>query len=264
MDFSLSGTFGDSFGPASALMAAVAAVGAWSAVGLQREEIRKLEKQRLEDRMQADDRDFDVRFFQLLSAFEEIVASARYVQHHSSGPLLRTGRDAIGLFAREASDAVEGKIGQDAELAYAKWFDDHKDTFGHYFRFLYHLVIITDDLSHNSVRLMLFLRAKLSESELQLLAMNCAFGEGRNHFCRLVEKYHFFHNLSAEAIYRLSLRNYFNSRAFEGGMSGKFLGRFMEKEIAKRFGLEALLIKNGDTLERHYLNNPDALLNMDK
>jgi Putative phage abortive infection protein len=246
-DFELSGQFGDSFGPLSAIMASLAALGAWSAVALQRSEMRAAEKQRDDEAEASADRDFDNHFYNLLSNLDSIIAGIDYgVPRRLRTPETKHGRDAIRLFRNDLQTRLTSCSFDSWGDEYRDWFSGVLDDFGHYFRFLYHLICYIDLVSPNAVISMGFLRAKLSDSELVLLGFNCAFGEGRGQFKRLVEKYHLLHNISEGSLADSRLRELFPDRAFAPGMNSKFLGLRMENKYIKVFGKSALYDANDD------------------
>lgn len=55
----------------------------------------------------------------------------------------------------------------------------------------------------------------MSNSELVLLALNCAYGEGLKKFKPLVERYALLHNIDPADRIRFALDSHFKPRAFE-------------------------------------------------
>jgi hypothetical protein len=248
-DFNTSGLFGDSFGPVSALMASIAAVGAWSAVRLQHKELEDFRERADVDQQSQAQRDFEARFFGLLENFDNLVAAIRCSHGPGTG---QTGRPALTALTEEVSSRLLGRPKKEHLNIYYDWFDGRADELGHYFRFLYHLTIYTDHTSNNATQDMLFLRAKLSESELVLVALNCAYGEGKEKFKWFVEKYHLLHNMTAQSKLALGFDELFADRAFEPGMSGKFLGAKLEQKVIRSAGFEALYRLNNETDKNTY------------
>ena len=246
VDFSASALFGDSFGPISALMASIAAIGAWSAVRLQHRELEEMRERAVDDRVEQDARDFKAQYFGLLENFDNLVISI-----HSAGGGY-SGRPALTTLRMEIRHLLVSEKEKDRERIYLDWFGRHADELAHYFRFLYHIVIYIDVNSHNGTQDMLFVRAKLSESELVLIALNATYGEGKEKFARLIEKYHLLHNMTEESRVEMGFDGHFSARAFEPGMSGKFLGQKMEQQVIRCGGLGMLYDANKETEETTY------------
>jgi len=190
-DFSNTGSFGDSFGPLSAVMAGVAALSAIGALNSQREEVSRLRLRESEEDIRSRRGDFERTFFQLLQAWRQIQMS---VDIQGSGPP-REGQDAFRVIARsfESSPSVDPKVRWD------KTYFKYRNDLGHYFRFLYHIVKYVDSTDgidkYFYVRLV---RASLSDSEIFLLALNCLYGEGREKFKCFIERYALLHNISPQ------------------------------------------------------------------
>ena len=255
-DFSVSGQFGDSFGPLSALMASIAAIGAWSAVAIQKKELEQIEADAKIQAEKQESRDAENKFFQLLSAFDDIIKSIDYVQGIRGGrERTNMGRDAIRLFRDDVlRDIVRFQDHETRSERYRIWFDQNVDDFAHYFRYLYHFISWIDMKSPNAAWSMVFLRAKLSEPELCLLALNCMYGEGRDKFKWYIEKYSLLHNLSEKSLELLDAKENFSERAFSSGMSSRFLGAVMEDQMRNLFGEEFLISNCGYTADDNYLS----------
>lgn len=94
------------------------------------------------------------------------------------------------------------------------------------FRFTYHIVAYADrqfskiptsepmtkaDSAYQYVRL---LRAQMSDAELLLMALNCAFGPGHDKFKPLVERYALLHNINQSDMAQFGLTDLFAATAF--------------------------------------------------
>jgi hypothetical protein len=200
--FAITGSFGDSFGFISSLMAAIAALGVYFSYRAQRED--------------ATLQYFERNFFALLGNFREIVkeidvnlretnrndtirfgpqlamASGRLVSAHQ-------GRDALKIVLLIIRSNIEPESYRDSKIVYRAYTLQHDkfvDDLGHYFRCLYHIYRLIDKKCPGSkddyARIV---RAHLSNSELCLLAYNCILGEGRHEFVRYIEKYSVLHNI---------------------------------------------------------------------
>ncbi len=207
-DFTNPGAFGDSFGPLSALMASIAAVSAIATYRAQSAELIRVVDREQESDKAARKSAFEKTFFQLLEHHRNNVAS---IDIDGSGPQ-RVGQDAfrsmVYVFRNNQS------IGWDNswKLTYEKYNND----LAHYFRFLYHLVKFVDDQEIEGKYFYIqILRATLSESELILLAANCAYGEGREKFKSLIEAYSLLHNMSVDSKSFFSFPKVFSAQAFD-------------------------------------------------
>ena len=81
---------------------------------------------------------------------------------------------------------------------------------------MYHIVNFVESSEiENKYFYVRILRASLSDSELTLLALNCAYGEGREKFKRLVEDYSLLHNFSPELKARWKHEDVFEDSAFD-------------------------------------------------
>jgi len=207
-NFSNSGAFGDSFGPLSAAMGALAATGAFLAWGEQRREIHRL---RLNDEQAKEDlaisRD-EQTFFNLLKMFQEIVALTDI--QRSDGPD-KNGQDAFAhLLGR-----VDARIQHGLQQAYQGIFTKFVNDLGHYYRTLYNIIAFVDK-SHlkDKYFYVKIVRSLLSNAEIGLVGLNCVYGEGKDKFKPLVEKYALLKNLSPDLINKYDLRNSFGPGAF--------------------------------------------------
>jgi putative phage abortive infection protein len=224
------GAFGDAFGPLSAVMASIAAL---SAIAAFRSQVQQytgdLERRELDDEIAASERErlaareaaadarteklnFETTFFNLLEAFRAIVAD---VDLRTRKGTTATAHDAFRIMC----NYYEARIAYDEETPERAWqltADEYKNDLNHYFRFMYHVVKFVDDSSIKEkyfyVRL---IRASLSESELKLLALNAQFGEGREKFKGLIERYALLHNLDERVIAGVDLSALYDPSAFE-------------------------------------------------
>ena len=229
-DFSNTGAFGDSFGPLSAFMAALAAFAAFETLSEQRRELaRTAERERLEDKRrddrenleekrriarQNDDRKraFEATFFSLLEALRSIVSEIDV----GKGSAERSSRDAFEKMSSILSSWYFSH--SSPEDTWNSVLSQFRNDLGHYFRFLYHIILFVDSQKgidrYFYVRL---IRSSLSEAELTLLAFNCAYGEGAGKFATLIEKYALLHNISDGARDRYKLDKLFAPSAFDRG-----------------------------------------------
>ena len=210
-NFSNPGSFGDSFGPINSIMAAIAAISAYGAYISQREELARVREQADVDRASVDRRDFEQTFFNLLKMFREIVSEIDVTAPYSAD--IKKGRDAFRIFVDEyvEPEAYPANIKQ----SYNKTYRTFQDDLGHYFRTLYHLLRFVDSGSvsdkHFYTRL---IRASISEPEIEMIALNCLHGGGREKLKPFIEKYSMLHNISLTAAKKLQIISQFHRDAF--------------------------------------------------
>jgi hypothetical protein len=209
-DFSNTGTFGDSFGALSAAMASVAALSAISALQEQRTEIQRLKDHQKKEASESAKRAFEQTFFNLVDLFQRVVSGIDIVR---SGKSPQEGQDAFAFFVNRVR--FQKSSGYSDERSYHAIYRSYRNDLGHYFRLLYNILIFIDrsEVTDKPFYTRL-IRATLSESELIMLALNCAHGEGKAKFLPLVEKYALLNNISEEAIKLYDLTEYFNHNAF--------------------------------------------------
>lgn len=213
VDFTLSGAFGDSFGGLSAFMATAAAIGAWRAVGYQRDELTSAQSREAQLDKLAAKRDFEATFFHLQRTLDRITSQI------DLGYLTwkKTGKDA---FSALVSQVYKAKDKQDPNYqnAYSTIFLKNQDDLAHYFRILYNIIAFADrsdrDDSYFYVKLV---RSTLSEPELVLLALNGVYHEeGLANFKPLIEKYALLNNISFGAKADFDLNDLYHAKAFGG------------------------------------------------
>lgn len=191
-DFERAGQFGEAFGPLSALMASLAAVGAWFALGQSREQA------------------FEATFYSLLAHHNSIVASTIIQttkrskegagQESPKESTVYVGREAYRRLLRLWRSTIAGMKRQD-ELekvleGYSRFFNRYEDKLAHYFRTLYHIVLFVhrSDILDKTLYIRI-LRAQMSNSEQTLLLYNVVAGKGFWKFRELAETYSLLHNI---------------------------------------------------------------------
>ncbi|MEO7189214.1 MAG: putative phage abortive infection protein [Sphingomicrobium sp.] len=214
-DFEKAGQFGDSFGPLSALMAALAAVGAWFALQQSREHA------------------FEATFYSLLEHHNSIVAAAGFKSSkqtkNSDGKTIKEkgdtyeGREAYRRLLRSLRSTIASMKGEDdlekVLKGYSRFFDRYEDKLAHYFRTLYHIVLYIHRSKVNDKQLYFrILRAQLSNSEQILLLYNAVAGKGFWKFKELVEIYSLLHNVRFKEVGSLweasILKSHIGTKAF--------------------------------------------------
>ena len=194
-NFAVSGALGDSFGPLSTLMAAVAAISAIAAYFSQSAELREARARGNSQQESADKRDFESTFFNLLQLFRETVKEIDVLDQYGQNPV--RGRDAL---KRILDDRIGGTRGSDSEDSsiFKGIYDQYRDDLAHYFRLFYQVLRFIDESSVNNKMLYVrLLRATLSNAEIVLIALNCLHGGGKVKLKPLVERYALLQNISA-------------------------------------------------------------------
>lgn len=223
--FANSGAFGDSFAPISALMALIAALGAVGAYKIQSSEIARIRAREEEfdkiaqsDRARAISRQedldrqtqkqiFENTFFQLLKSHRDLVGGLDLIEAESGRQ--HQGHDVFRLMIEKFKANLNGdRTVENVKQVWESFSQHFKYDINHYFRMMYHIVRYIDisDVEEKYLYIQI-LRSSLSEGEIALLALNCDYGEGRQKFKYLVEKYALLHNLSEQDIKYWKLRS---------------------------------------------------------
>ncbi|NVJ47271.1 MAG: hypothetical protein HWE07_09090 [Cytophagia bacterium] len=179
------------------------------------EETREIFKQ--QHKTQVNQR-FENTFFQLLRNHNEIVNSLD-VRKVKSGDVTNTGRDCFKSFYRHFEEALSTeKIGKDVILnSYIETYNTFEADLSHYFRNLYNIIKFIDQSGvDNKKTYTNFVRAQLSNYELDFLFYNCLTKNGKEKFKPLVESYSLLKNINKSHIIGGSqLVNLYSSKAFE-------------------------------------------------
>jgi hypothetical protein len=219
--FENSGQFGDSFGPLASVMSAIAAIAALMAYRSQREELDRLKATAVEDKIRQNHRDFEDTFFKLLTLFRDTVNQIDVSDPYNGTKAV--GPDAFQrliwdyLVREDKTPPVELN-----EKIYKEFYIKYQNDLGHYFRLFYHIVRFIDSSEiEDRMSYIRYLRSLLSNSEMILIGMNCAFGAGSPKLKILVEKYALLHNISADSARRHSIVYAMDKSAFGDRRLGK-------------------------------------------
>lgn len=235
-DFENTGQFGDSFGILSAIMASFAAISAFAAYQSQSEEVERLKSTEIQRDRFAYQRDFENTFFNLINLFRETVSEISFRLDHGKGDSF-SGRDAISkileILDRKFSNYDldfgghrDRSNSSQVREAYGDLYNEFRDALGHYFRTFYHIVRYVDESEVvDKQRYIRLLRATLSNAEMVLIGLNCAYGGGKEKLKPLVENYALLHNISSQYAESWNLTELFDHRAFgERMIDGRKLG----------------------------------------
>lgn len=237
-DFTATGQLGDSFGILSALMTSMAAIFTYQTLVDTRQQARlaaseaeraqkaahraRADADRDRDEAQRQSREQSVRelkrdaeqtFFRLLELRSNVLEDMRI----GKGEAAVTGTDAAGRLVQSVKNYVTNGTASSHQYAYSILYGRSENDLGHYYRTTYHIVRFCDERfsetdAYEYVRL---LRAQLSNAELILIALTCAFGEGQLKFKPLVVKYALLHNMSDADRVGFEFDRYFGARAFD-------------------------------------------------
>lgn len=214
-DFSVTGALGDSFGVLSSGMAGIAAYFAYGTYKAAQDEGRIAER-----------RAFEASFLNLVERRFDVLDRVRVTSKTDTGGFVRTrdfvGQEALDKACQSLNEAV--RLSMTFHDAYYYAVSDIRGL-SSYFRFTYHIIALIDrNLPQNgeghvekdsqAYQLIRLLRAQMTDSELLLLAMNCAVGSGYGKLMPLVEKYAILHNIPEGDKKLFRLDEFFAASAF--------------------------------------------------
>lgn len=168
-------------------------------------------------------------FFEMLSLHNQII-EAIDLHHTKNKTVIATGRDCFSRFYTRLSEnykaEVAKKLYDDAkciERAYRTFWSKHQLDLGHYYRFMFRMVVFTDREFPLDDYYMGILRAQISDQELLLLFYNALTPQGAE-FKPLIEKWALFDNLPAMRLlsFKDHHKNHFEPSAYDSGLARKF------------------------------------------
>ena len=219
------GVFGDQFGAVNALFSGLAFSGVVYAILLQRYEVGLLQEELARTKDILDEQKklaaeqltgqrkqaFETTFFNLLELFNSIVSGMDLKSNNKPDV---TGRDVFKTFVSRIydtgrklnpkhkefftlSDIPEPAPMLDSEEAYKKFYDQHHQELGHYFRMLYNIVKFVDNSDVADKKFYTnIVRAQLSNDEVSVLFLNVLSEHGVEKMKPFVEKYTLLKNLN--------------------------------------------------------------------
>lgn len=215
-DFERTGQLGDSFGVLGAMMAAAAAYFAFRTYQSAREDVARLEQRASEPSyLNLLERRFDV--------LDRVRLSRMKITTKGTEGFERIGQNALDWIVMLLRKGDEDNRPLSAQY---ERFVSGVSGLSNLYRFTYHIVSYADrqftrtdaatamtkaDPAYQYVRL---LRAQMSDSELVLVALNCAFGPGHEKFKPLVERYALLHNMNPSDRSLFGLDDLFEPTAF--------------------------------------------------
>lgn len=219
-DFTNTGALGDSFGVLSSGMAGIAAYFAFRTYRAAADEARLIARRAAEPSYL----NLLERRFDMMDHITRVLPSR--------GPLIggtngEKGQDALDWAANALWPTLSSTSDEEECIAIYKAFvKESVKGLTNYHRFVYHIISFAerqfaeipsdmpmskDDPSYSYIQL---LRAQLSDSEMQLMAYNAAYGAGNPKLKRYIERYALFNNMSDDDITELALPSIFNVTAF--------------------------------------------------
>lgn len=139
-------------------------------------------------------------FFQMLSLHNQIIESID-LHNPLDKTLIAKGRDCFSRFYTRLSDNYKNEVKKNLysdvdciQRAYESFWNKHQLELGHYYRFLYRMVLFTDKEFESNDYYMGILRAQISDQELLLLFYNALTPQGAA-FKPLIERWALFDNL---------------------------------------------------------------------
>lgn len=169
-------------------------------LGLSRKELSRSAKALEKQNESTEEQKKQNIFFQMLSLHNQIIES---IDLHTAQnkTLIAKGRDCFSRFYTRLAESYQAEVrkGQYSDLeciqrAYRTFWNKHQLELGHYFRFLYRMIIFTDQEFRQNDYYMGILRAQISDQELLLLFYNTLTPQGEA-FKPLIEKWALFDNL---------------------------------------------------------------------
>lgn len=222
LDFSQSGTFGDSWGALTSIFSALGFCGVLWTLKTQNDAIRKVEEENSRKEKNEAKRDFENSFFNMLNLLQIIINDMKVVNKSTKdvnaegravflyffkkfrGEMLRGGNYRVSsIYNQQELTDVANKIGQQ----YSEHFENRSQNLSHYYRFLFNTYKFIDDAeidSNAKKKYANILRAQISNYELVMLFYNCLSEDGGS-FKYYFEKYEVLDNLP---IFKLVYRNH--------------------------------------------------------
>lgn len=220
------GTWGDFFGGvANPLLTFLTFIAVLVTVWLQHEELglSRKELSRSADALERQieslhKQNFENTFFQMLSIHNDIVNS---IDLASSGKPNQYGRDCFSTFYtrltklfRDEEKKKTTSVNNMLPRAYTNFWRDHQPELGHYYRYLFRLVLFVKNSEMGSDLYMNLLRAQLSDQELLLLFYNGLSPSGAA-FKPLIEEWALLDNMPVIKLLDKSHSSLYENSAFD-------------------------------------------------
>ena len=173
-----------------------------------------LQREKLEQRLSEERRQFENTFFQMLAIHNTIVNSMDVDRGKSKNKL--HGRDCFKHFRDLMLDAYK-RASEDDELKRSIAAHDavwvlYQNDLGHYYRYLYNIIRFINESDVKKMRYIRILRAQLSDFELLVLFYN---GPLAKKFKEYVEFFTLFNNLPKDLLFDRSHEDFYAASAFD-------------------------------------------------
>ncbi|WP_144883095.1 putative phage abortive infection protein [Leclercia adecarboxylata] len=220
LDFSQSGTFGDSWGALTSIFSALGFCGVLWTLKTQNDSLRRVEEDNVRREKNEAKRDFENSFFNMLNLLQVIINDMRVV-NKSTKDIQAEGRGVFIYFFKpfrnrilsnynyQVSHKDNGiqieRIAHSIGLQYTQHFHNRSQNLSHYYRFLFNTYKFIDEAEIDEPSKRKYaniLRAQISNYELLMLFYNSLSVDGER-FKFYFEKYEVLDNLPVlKMIYR--------------------------------------------------------------
>lgn len=175
-----------------------------------------LQKEKLEQRLSEERRQFENTFFQMLAIHNTIVNSMDVDRGKTKNKL--HGRECFKHFRDLMLDAYK-RASQDDELKRSIAAHDavwvlYQNDLAHYYRYLYNIIRFINESDVKKIRYIRILRAQLSDFELLVLFYNGLFPLAKK-FKEYVEFFTLFNNLPKDLLFDRSHEDFYAASAFD-------------------------------------------------
>lgn len=188
--------------------------------------LRLQQAQLLELSQSEDRRRISETLTQLLATLGSILEGSD-IRRRSNGAVVATGRDAYRHYYKKLKAIYVAQNARCAEFqtddrevvrrSFDQLYSRHGSDFGHYFRTLYHCVLLVDSahLSDSEKRqFMSLITCRLSKFELLLLMYNCLGSIGERRFKELIERHSLLEHMPHASVIESSHLGFFTKSAY--------------------------------------------------
>lgn len=217
-NFARTALLGDSFGVIGGVMATAAATFTFLTLQRERAENSRLREREAERDQSEANREAEVTFFQLLDLRNSILNSIEFIDRYDSTNNSKGSRAVKDLLDKVSYTGSHKYSYANAQEAYDDNWELVEDQLGHYLRFTYHIIRFVDERFSNELRryeYVRLLRGQMSNPEVELIALNSAYGKGSPKMANYVVRYALLHSLPQGTIDELQLEDSFGDGAFD-------------------------------------------------
>ncbi|MBY3101233.1 hypothetical protein HFO69_26585 [Rhizobium laguerreae] len=174
-----------------------------------------LQKEKIEQRLSEERRQFENTFFQMLAIHNTIVNSMDVDRGKSKNEL--RGRDCFKHFRDLMLESYKSNLETDerkrAVAAHDAVWVLYQNDLAHYYRYLYNIIRFINESDVKKIRYIRILRAQLSDFELLVLFYNGLFPLAEK-FKEYVEFFTLFNNLPKDLLFNPSHEDFYAASAF--------------------------------------------------